>query len=35
MPIAISADLKKQHPDWPDTNASGFVKSVYVDTAEP
>jgi glyoxylase-like metal-dependent hydrolase (beta-lactamase superfamily II) len=25
----ISAELKTQHPDWPDTNASGFVKSVY------
>lgn len=31
----VSATLKKQHPDWPDTNASGFVKSVYADTAEP
>ena len=28
----ISADLKSEHPDWPNTNASGFVKSVY---AEP
>jgi glyoxylase-like metal-dependent hydrolase (beta-lactamase superfamily II) len=28
----ISADLKTQHPDWPNTNAAGFVKSVY---AEP
>jgi glyoxylase-like metal-dependent hydrolase (beta-lactamase superfamily II) len=28
----ISADLKTQHPDWPNTNAGGFVKSVY---AEP
>jgi glyoxylase-like metal-dependent hydrolase (beta-lactamase superfamily II) len=28
----VSADLKTQHPDWPNTNASGFVKSVY---AEP
>lgn len=25
----ISAEIKKQHPDWPDTNAGGFVKSVY------
>lgn len=25
----ISAALKAQHPDWPNTNASGFVKSVY------
>lgn len=25
----ISAELKMQHPDWPDTNASDFVKSVY------
>jgi glyoxylase-like metal-dependent hydrolase (beta-lactamase superfamily II) len=31
----ISADLKKQHPDWPETNASGFVKSVYADPADP
>ncbi len=29
----ISAGLKKQHPDWPDTNASTFVKSVYSDPA--
>jgi glyoxylase-like metal-dependent hydrolase (beta-lactamase superfamily II) len=28
----ISGELKTQHPDWPNTNASGFVKSVY---AEP
>jgi glyoxylase-like metal-dependent hydrolase (beta-lactamase superfamily II) len=28
----ISAELKAQHPDWPNTNAGGFVKSVY---AEP
>jgi hypothetical protein len=28
----VSADLHTQHPDWPNTNASGFVKSVY---AEP
>jgi glyoxylase-like metal-dependent hydrolase (beta-lactamase superfamily II) len=25
----ISADLKTKHPDWPNTNAGGFVKSVY------
>jgi hypothetical protein len=25
----ISAELKTQHPDWPNTNAGGFVKSVY------
>jgi glyoxylase-like metal-dependent hydrolase (beta-lactamase superfamily II) len=25
----ISAELKTQHPDWPNTNASGFVKNVY------
>jgi glyoxylase-like metal-dependent hydrolase (beta-lactamase superfamily II) len=25
----VSADLKTQHPDWPNTNAAGFVKSVY------
>jgi glyoxylase-like metal-dependent hydrolase (beta-lactamase superfamily II) len=28
----VSASLKKQRPDWPNTNAAGFVKSVY---AEP
>jgi glyoxylase-like metal-dependent hydrolase (beta-lactamase superfamily II) len=28
----VSADLKTQHPDWANTNAAGFVKSVY---AEP
>jgi glyoxylase-like metal-dependent hydrolase (beta-lactamase superfamily II) len=28
----ISAELKTEHPDWPNTNAAGFVKSVY---AEP
>ncbi len=27
----VSADLKTQHPDWPNTNASGFVKSVYAE----
>ena len=31
----ISASLKMQHPDWPDTNASEFVKSVYIDPADP
>ena len=31
----ISATFKKQHPDWPDTNVSTFVKSVYVDPADP
>jgi glyoxylase-like metal-dependent hydrolase (beta-lactamase superfamily II) len=25
----ISADLKTKHRDWPNTNAAGFVKSVY------
>jgi glyoxylase-like metal-dependent hydrolase (beta-lactamase superfamily II) len=25
----ISEALKTQHPDWPNTNAAGFVKSVY------
>jgi glyoxylase-like metal-dependent hydrolase (beta-lactamase superfamily II) len=29
----INATLKRQHPDWPDTNASTFVKSVYLDPA--
>jgi glyoxylase-like metal-dependent hydrolase (beta-lactamase superfamily II) len=28
----VTADLKAQHPDWPNTNATGFVRSVY---AEP
>ncbi|WP_174301090.1 hypothetical protein [Caulobacter sp. S45] len=32
---AINATLKKQHPDWADTNASEFVKSVYIDPADP
>ena len=27
----VSAGLKTLHPDWPNTNASGFVKSVYAD----
>ena len=31
----ISASLKRQHPDWPDTNAFTFVKSVYVDPGDP
>jgi glyoxylase-like metal-dependent hydrolase (beta-lactamase superfamily II) len=31
----VSAKLKSQHPDWPDTNASEFVKSVYLDPADP
>ena len=30
----ISAELKQQHPDWPNTNAAGFVKNVYDDPAE-
>jgi glyoxylase-like metal-dependent hydrolase (beta-lactamase superfamily II) len=28
----VTADLKAQHTDWPNTNATGFVRSVY---AEP
>ena len=28
----VSADLKAEHPDWPNTNAAGFVRSVF---AEP
>jgi hypothetical protein len=31
----ISATLKKQHPDWLETNAATFVKSVYIDPANP
>ncbi len=27
----ISTELKTQHPDWPNTNAAGFVKSVYAE----
>jgi len=27
----VSAELKMQYPDWPDTNAAEFVKSVYSD----
>jgi glyoxylase-like metal-dependent hydrolase (beta-lactamase superfamily II) len=27
----ISAELKTQHPDWTNTNAAGFVKSVYAE----
>jgi glyoxylase-like metal-dependent hydrolase (beta-lactamase superfamily II) len=27
----VSAGLMAQHPDWPNTNAAGFVKSVYAD----
>jgi len=27
----ISAELRSQHPDWPSTNAAGFVKSVYAE----
>ncbi len=27
----VSADLKAQHPDWPNTNAAGFVRSVYAE----
>lgn len=27
----ISADLKTKHPDWSNTNAAGFVKSVYAE----
>jgi glyoxylase-like metal-dependent hydrolase (beta-lactamase superfamily II) len=30
----ISTELKQQHPDWPNTNAAGFVKNVYDDPAE-
>ncbi|MGH9536690.1 MAG: hypothetical protein ACRD3H_02135, partial [Terriglobales bacterium] len=28
----ISADLKTEHPDWPNTDASRFVKSVYAES---
>ena len=31
----ISAELQQQHPEWPETNAAEFVKSVYTDPADP
>ena len=31
----ISATFKKLDPDWEDTNVSTFVKSVYMDPADP
>jgi len=27
----VGSQLKTEHPDWPDTNAAAFVKSVYGD----
>jgi glyoxylase-like metal-dependent hydrolase (beta-lactamase superfamily II) len=27
----VSADLKAEHPDWPNTNASAFVRSVFAE----
>jgi hypothetical protein len=27
----ITAELKAQHPGWANTNAGGFVKSVYAE----
>jgi hypothetical protein len=27
--MQISSELKAQHPDWSNTNAADFVKSVY------
>lgn len=27
----ISAELKAQHPDWPNTNAAAFVKSIFLE----
>jgi len=27
----VSASLNTKHPDWPNTNAGGFVKSVYTE----
>jgi len=27
----VGADLKMQHRDWPNTNAAGFVRSVYAE----
>jgi hypothetical protein len=28
----VSAALKTLHPDWPNTNAAAFVKSIYADS---
>jgi glyoxylase-like metal-dependent hydrolase (beta-lactamase superfamily II) len=28
----ITTELKTEHPDWPNTNAAGFVKSVYAES---
>jgi len=28
----VSADLKMLHPDWPNTNAAPFVKSVFAES---
>ena len=30
----VTEELKKQHPDWPNTNAAAFVKSVYAEPGE-
>ena len=27
----ISGELKTEHPDWPNTNAAAFVKSIYAE----
>jgi glyoxylase-like metal-dependent hydrolase (beta-lactamase superfamily II) len=27
----VTADLKSLHPDWPNTNAAGFVRSVFAE----
>ena len=27
----VTTDLKMLHPDWPNTNAVGFVRSVYAE----
>src|SRR5215813_719727 len=27
----VSSDLKAAHPDWPNTNATGFVRSVFAE----
>jgi glyoxylase-like metal-dependent hydrolase (beta-lactamase superfamily II) len=27
----VSADLKSAHPDWPNTNAAGFVRAVFAE----
>jgi glyoxylase-like metal-dependent hydrolase (beta-lactamase superfamily II) len=32
--VQVNAELKRQHPDWSNTNANGFVKNVYDDPVD-